>query len=320
MRRGWATLKGTLWPQIAAVLVLYGAGVATIPGFGTWRSLAAMLVLAAFAGIASAGQTVVALLGGIDLSIPGVMALANIMTAQLTDDGWPFVATLALILVFAVAIGALNGWISKRLEINPLIVTLGTGAIIGGAILVWTGGQATGFAPKWLSAFVSPSAKTFGLAVPPVVVFWAVFAGVLLILLNRTPFGRRLYAAGANDRAAEIALVPTTRIWTLAFALSATAAAIAGVLLAGFTGQGEARVAEPYLFTTIAAVVIGGTSLVGARGGYMRTVLGVLALIEITTLLVANNLSAALQQALLGVIVLAVVATYGREPPIRDRL
>jgi ribose transport system permease protein len=316
----WSRLKRTLWPQVAAMVVLYLVGALTIPGFTGPNSLVAMLVLASFIGIAATGQTLVCLLGGIDLSIPGMIALANIMTAQLSGYGWPFPLTLALILAIAAAIGAFNGWIAKALAVNPLILTLGTGSIIAGAILLWTGGAATGFAPQWLNRFVSPAADTLGIPVPPVLVLWAVLAAFVLVLLNRTPFGRATYATGANDTAASIALVPTTRIWTLSFAISAVFAAIAGVLLAGFTSQGEPTVADSYLFSTIAAVVIGGTSLVGARGGYARTVLGAIVLTEITTLLIANNLGPALQQALLGLVIIAVVATYGREAAVGDRL
>ena len=320
MKQFVASLRRTIWPQLFAIVVLYGLGVLTISGAGNWRSVLAVLVLASFIGIAAAGQTVVALLGGIDLAIPGVIALANIATAQLTGAGWPFWIVAPGILGLAAMVGAFNGAISKSLSINPLIVTLGVSAILTGAILVWTGGQPTGYAPKWLNAFVAPSGKTFGVPIPPVLVFWAIGAVLLVVLLRRTPFGKQVYAAGASLRAADLALVPTTRVWTLAFMLSGITAAITGILLAGFTTQGDPRIATPYLFSTIASVVIGGTSLIGARGGYLRTVLGAIILTEITTLLVANSFGAATQQVLLGVIILAVVATYGREQPVSNRL
>ncbi len=320
MRRLVAALRKTIWPQIFAIAALYGLGVLTINGSGSWRSVQAVCVLASFVGIAAAGQTVVALLGGIDLAIPGVIAFANVATAQLTGDHWPFWIVAPGILILSAAVGAFNGAISKSFNINPLIVTLGVSAILTGAILVWTGGQPTGYAPKWLNGFVAPSGTTFGLPLPPVLAFWGVVAILLVVLLRRTVFGKHVYASGASLPAADLALVPTTRVWTLAFALSGITAAITGILLAGFTTQGDPRIATPYLFNTIASVVIGGTSLVGARGGYLRTVLGAIILTEITTLLVANRFSAATQQVLLGAIILAVVATYGREQAVSDRL
>jgi len=320
MRRLWDSAQRTIWPQLAAIVILYGIGLLTISGFGTWRSILAMLVLASFVGIAAAGQTMVALLGGIDLSIPGVIALANIATAELTGAGWPFWQVALLLVVLSLGIGAFNGFVSSAFRINPLIVTLGAGSVITGAILVWTGGQPTGRAPGWLNAFVAPSGTTFGLPVPPILVLWAAFAVAVIILLRRTAYGKRVYAVGASQPAARFALASTERIWTLTFALSAVAAAVTGVMLAGFSTQGDIRIAAPYLFSTIASVVIGGTSLVGARGGYGRTILGAIILTEITTLLVANGMGAAAQQTLLGIIILVVVASYGREPSVAQRL
>lgn len=320
MKKSWASIRQTVWPQVVALVALYAIGMVTINGFGSWRSILAMLVLASFVGIAATGQTVVALLGGIDLAIPGIMALANIATAELTGQGWPFWVVGPAILIVSALLGAFNGFISRALSINPLIVTLGVSAIIMGAILAWTGGQPTGFAPKWLDQFVAPSGNILGLPVPPVLGFWAVIAIVVMVLLRRTVFGKQVYASGASLPAARLSLVPTTKIWTLAFGLSGVTAALTGILLSGFTTQGDARVSAPYLFNTIASVVIGGTSLVGARGGYARTVLGAIILTEITTLLVANNFSAPTQQVLLGVIILVVVATYGREQSVSARL
>jgi ribose transport system permease protein len=315
-----AALRHTVWPQLIALVGLYLIGVLTIGGFASWRSVLAILVLASFVGIAAAGQTVVALLGGIDLAIPGIIAFANIATAELTGDGYPFWIVAPGILVLSALIGAFNGFISKALSINSLIVTLGVSSIIMGGILAWTGGQPTGYAPKWLNAFVAPSGTILGFPLPPVLVFWAALAVVVFVLLRRTAFGKQVYGSGASLLAARLALVPTTRIWTLAFALSGVTAALTGILLAGFTTQGDPRISAPYLFNTIASVVIGGTSLIGARGGYVRTILGAIILTEITTLLVANNFGAAQQQVLLGVVILLVVATYGREPTVSDRL
>jgi ribose transport system permease protein len=305
---------------LIALVALYLMGVLTIGGFASWRSVLAILVLASFVGIAAAGQTVVALLGGIDLAIPGIIAFANIATAELTGDGYPFWIVAPGILILSALIGAFNGFISKALSINSLIVTLGVSSIIMGGILAWTGGQPTGYAPKWLNAFVAPSGTTLGVPLPPVLVFWVALAVVIFVLLRRTVFGKQVYGSGASLVAARLALVPTTRIWTLAFALSGVTAALTGILLAGFTTQGDPRISAPYLFNTIASVVIGGTSLIGARGGYVRTILGAIILTEITTLLVANNFGAAQQQVLLGVVILLVVATYGREPTVSDRL
>ena len=136
----------------------------------------------------------------------------------------------------------------------------------------------------------------------------------------RTTVGRRLYATGANPRAARLALVSTSRVWTGTFAASAFFSAVAGTLLVGFSGTGLFNIGDPYLFTSIASVVIGGTSLLGARGDYLRTVLGALILIQTTTILIGRGYDAPTQQVILGVLIVIFVATYARESHVRTRI
>jgi ribose transport system permease protein len=320
--RGARRLAGRLPVlQIAALLVLYLVGQAAIDGYGSQSSILSMLVLASFLGIAAAGQTFAILLGGIDLSVPFLIGAGNVLVSQLSGGKhWPFALAVLFIVAMAFAVGAANGYISHRFEIHPLIVTLGVGSMVGGGVLVWTHARLTGSAPSWLGELVSPGGDVAGIAIPPVVLLWLVLALVVVLVLSKTRAGRELYATGANPAAARLALVSTTRVWTGAFAASAVCAALAGILLAGFSGTGLFDIGTPYLFTTIASVVIGGTSLLGARGDYLRTVLGALILTQITTLLIGMGLSAAMQQAVLGIVIVLVVATYARESHVRDRI
>jgi ribose transport system permease protein len=139
-----------------------------------------------------------------------------------------------------------------------------------------------------------------------------------VFVLHRTVYGRRLYALGSNLKAAELALVRPVAMWTVTFALSAMFAALAGILLLGFTGSSSATVGTPYLFQTVSAVVIGGTALIGGRGGFVGTVAGAVVLIELRTLLIGMGLSESMVQASLGVLILALVAAYGRDQHIRN--
>jgi ribose transport system permease protein len=323
LRAGAARVAGSRLPVVQLVLLgaLFVYGSATIDGFAQAPSLRSMLVLATFLGIAAAGQTLVILLGGIDLSTPFLIGAANVLAAELTGGrGWPLGLAIAFIAVLALTIGALNGWLSHRFAIHPLIVTLGTGSMAVGGVLVWTQARLTGAVPGSLSDFVSPAQDTWFLPVPPVVVFWAALTVVVTVALLRTRAGRRLYAVGASPPAARLALVRTTRVWTGAFAVSALASAGAGILLAGFSGTGLFTIGDPYLFTSIAAVVLGGTSLRGARGDYVRTAIGALILILTTTIMVGKGISAPGQQVILGVLILIFVTSYGREPHVRTRV
>lgn len=307
---------------VAATLavVIFAIGALTIDGFSRLFSLRAMLVLAAFLGIAAIGQTLAVLLAGIDLSIPFLIGFGNVVAAKLTGDGMPFWQTVIIVLSMALAIGAFNGFVSSRLKVHPLILTLGVGFIVEGAILLWTKGFPTGSAPKFVTQFVSIGSTLGPFPFPGLVLFWFLLAVVIVFLLRDTVFGRQLYALGANPGAAALALVRPVKIWTIAFALSAFFAALAGILLLGFTGSAMAAVGTPYMFQTIGAVVIGGTAMIGGRGSYLGTVIGSFALIELTTVLRGFGLPDSLVPAALGLLIIMLVSVYGRESHVRDRV
>lgn len=308
---------------LGALLVAIGlhlCGTFLIDGYSSSFSIRAMLVLASLLALASIGQTLVIILGGIDLSIPFIIGFANVVTAQLYGDGMNFALVCLIVILLACLIGAFNGAVSAGLSIHPLIVTLGVGTIVQGSVLLWTGGFPSGSAPQALSNFVSIGGTAAGLPVPWLVPSFAVLAGILTVLLGRTPYGRKVYALGSNPGAAPLALISPIAIWTMTFALSAFFAAIAGILLLGFTGSAYAEVGQPYLFQTIAAVVIGGTALVGGRGSYAGTVAGALVLIELNTLLIGLGLQPSVVQAALGVVIIGLVSLYGRDPHVRTRI
>ena len=277
-----------------------------------------MLVLATLLGIAAIGQTLVIIIGGIDLSIPFVIGFANVVAASLYGDGMPFILVLPIVVGLSMMVGAFNGALSSTLAIHPLIVTLGTGTALQGAVQLWTAGFPAGAAPSYVTKFVSIGGTIGPVPVPWLIPAFIVLAALIILALSRTVYGRRLYALGSNPRAARLALVDPIRMWTITFALSAGFAALAGILLLGFSGAAYARVGEPYLFQTIAAVVIGGTALVGGAGGYLGTIAGALCLIELATVLVGLGLKPPLVRSTLGVTIVALVAIYGREPHVRE--
>jgi ribose transport system permease protein len=302
---------------ILLAIALHVLGSILIDGYSSEFTLRSMLVLASLLGVASIGQTLVVLIGGIDLSTPFVIGFANVVAAQLYGDGMNFALVCLMVGVLALVIGAVNGALSSTLAIHPLIVTLGVGTAIQGAVLLWTAGFPTGSAPETVTKFVSIGGHAGPLPVPWLVPSFLVVIAIMSVVLARTPFGRRLYAVGSNPRAAPYALISPRAVWTTTYALSALFAAAAGVLLLGFTGSAYGDVGQPYLFQTIAAVVIGGTTLVGGRGGLIGTAAGALVLSEINTLLIGLGLSPAMVEAALGVLIVALVSLYGREPHVR---
>jgi ribose transport system permease protein len=197
-------------------------------------------------------------------------------------------------------------------------VTLGVGALLSGVLTGWVSGAVSGTPPSWTSSAVSVTTSTFGIPVPPIVSIWAVLAVVAGIVLARTRAGRSLYLNGTNPVAARRALVRTGWTWTAGFIVSALLATFAGILLAG-DGGGNLSAGDPYLFQALTAVIVGGT-MFGGRGDYWRTVLGALILTVVTYLLEAHNYSTGVQEMVYGVLIMVVVAAYGRERRIRDRV
>ncbi len=306
--------------QLLALVILFVWGALGVTDFTSELSIKAMLVSAAFLGLAGAGQTLVVLVGGIDFSIPAFIAAGSIIISELCGShGWSFIPACAVIIMLGFALGAANGYVSHRFTIQPLVVTLGMSSLVTGALLVWTKGAATGSAPAFLGRLTSVGGTTFGIGIPPIVVIWVVFAIVLGFGLSRTRAGRRLYATGSNPVAADLSLIRTRRVWVVTFGLSALFASLLGVLLAGYIGSGNISLGDPYLFEGLAAVIVGGTAF-GARGDYWKTVLGALLLTVLSTVLVGKGYSSADQQIIFGVLILIVVAGYGRGPRMRDRI
>ncbi len=307
--------------QIVALVVIFLWGASTIDGYASGPSVKSMLVLGAMLGLSALPQTLVVLLGGLDLSVPGFIAVGGVLTTQLGGGHhWSVVAVIALIVAVCAVAGAFSGAVCHRFAVNPLIVTLGMYAMVEGGILVWTKGTITATPPASLSTWTSAVGTTFGIGVPPVVVLWAVVALVAGVILARTVPGRRLYAAGMNLRAARVARLRTNRIWTAVFALSAVLSGLTGLLVAGYSSGASPAMGDPYLFQGLAAVIVGGTVIGGARGDYWRTVLGALILTALTTILVGKGFDNADTQILFGLIILVVVGAYGRSQHLTDRV
>jgi len=305
--------------QVVALAALYIVGAATVPGWTARSTLTSMLVMAALLGMAGIGQTIVVLGGGIDFSVGAFITAGGVFMVELPSvDHWPVWA--AIVVAFAVAVvgGVLNGVISYTFKVEALVVTLGIGALLDGVLSGWVNGSVYGTPPGWTATAVSVLSDTFGLPVPPVVVIWVLLAVAIGVVLARTSAGRSLYLNGANPVAARRALVRTSRTWIAGFVVSAVLATFTGILLAG-EGGGNLGSGDPYLFQALTAVIVGGT-MFGGRGDYWRTVLGALILTVVTYLLEAHNFSAGVQEMVYGALIMIVVAAYGRERRIRDRV
>ncbi|PWE54961.1 inner-membrane translocator [Metarhizobium album] len=305
---------------------LFSVGSMNIEGFASGNNIKSMLLFASFLGLASIGQTLVALLGGLDLSIPFIIGAANVGLLYLIGLGVPpWLATL-IVLAIGALFGVINGFLSYKLQGQALIVTLGTGFAISGGVQIVTSigsaysGNVFGTVPAWLSNISAMNGSTFGLSFPPVIAIWALIALILILALRLTVYGRFLYALGVNRTSASRVMISEMRYWVIAYALSGFFAALTGGLLLGWSGGGFIGVGDQYLFLTLAAVVVGGTSLLGGAGGYGFTVIGVLVLQVLSSFLVGIGLDFKWQQFIFGLLILPMVALYARSPHIRTQI
>lgn len=298
----------------------------TIEGFLSGPNIKAILLFAAFLGIACIGQTLVALMGGLDLSIPFVIGASNIGLLFLISLGVPSFVAAGFVLIIGGVIGFINGVLSYKLQGQALIMTLGMGFAVAGLTQILTsigsafGGNVFGTVPPWLQNLAAMNGQTFGLGFPPTILIWIVLAIIVIVALRYSAYGRYIYALGGNRQSAKLIGVSEFKYWTLAYTLSGVFAALTGSLLLGWSGGGFIGVGDPYLFTTLAAVVIGGTSLIGGNGGYGFTVIGVLVLQVLSSFLIGIGLKYEWQQFIFGLLILPMVALYGRSPHIRAQV
>ncbi len=261
--------------------------------------------LAIFAGC----QTMAMLTGGIDLSIGTVATMAAFIVATQGVHHDPAVA-IAIALTPALVIGLANGIGIGVFRVHPLIMTLGTGLIGTGVLQVYqrtviATGTAVPPGLAWLG-----TGLTWG--IPNALLLFIPVAGFILFLLNRTGFGRLLYAVGDNERAAKLSGVQYWQVILVLYVLCSLLAGIAGLLYIGLIKSASLSLAEPLVLPSVAAAVIGGTSIFGGRGGYLGSIVGALILRVLITLLTILQMPEGARQILSGLIVLGVTAAYLR--------
>jgi ribose transport system permease protein len=307
--------------QLVVLAVVLAWGATQIEGFASPPALRATLVIASLLALASLGQTLVILIGGLDLAVPGYITVGAVAATQLGGaNEWPLWAVTLLTIAVCALAGGICGAICHYFAVQSLVVTLGMYSMLVSGVLVLTKANIVGAPPAVLREWTSVIGTTFGLPVPPVVVLAAAVLLVASVVLARTPMGRRLYATGANPRAAEGLLLRTGRVRVGVFAIGAVSAGLAGMLIAGFASGATPMIGDPYFYSGLAAVLVGGTALGSARGDYLRTVLGALILTVLTTILLGQGFDEGDTRILFGIAIVLVVLAYGRQRRLRDRL
>ncbi|TKD44707.1 MAG: ABC transporter permease [Mesorhizobium sp.] len=279
-------------------------------GFGAYGHLRYLVELAAVIGLVAAGQTFVVIAGGIDLSVAAIVTVSAVSLPLLSWQADPTGLTAVLaVLALATTIGLVNGLGVALLRVHPMIMTLAMATFLQGLLIIIAGGSAvTAENPlvRWLG-----NARPAG--IPAGVLLWVAVSVIVLTAMHATSFGARLFAMGANPLAAALSGVPVASTTLAVYGISGFTSGLAGVLVLGMNGQGYVGIGDPYLLASIAAVVLGGTSILGGLGTYAGTIPGAILLVTITALITVVNASPGWRSILFGSLILGLLLLSGRE-------
>ena len=263
------------------------------------------LQVGAFLGIVAAGMMLVILLGHIDLSVPWTLA-AGAMLGTAVGGPWALPVGLAV----GMSVGLVNGLGVAYLRVPSMIFTLGVNAVMRGFMVMLTGG----YAPQSIATpFMTWLATGNVLGIPMPLIVWALISVLIVLLLQRTPLGRYIYAIGNRERAAYLCGIDTRLVLILAFVICGGCSSLAGVLLAGYSTNAYQSMGDPYLLPAIAAVVIGGTHILGGRGRYLGTVVGTILIVLLTSVLSVMQMPEAGRQIIYGAVIILMLLVYGRQ-------
>ncbi len=259
----------------------------------------------AFLGIAAAGMMMVILLGQIDLSIPWTMTAAAMMATTVGGE-----MAVPAGLAVGLAVGLFNGFGVAFLRIPSMIFTLGVDSVMRGLMVAHTGGFSPTTEATPLMKLLS-SSKIFGFF-PTAILVWAGVSLIIWAILTRTGFGRSIYSVGNSEGAAFLSGIRTRRVIIGSFVTSSLCAAMAGILLAGYASKAYQGMGNEYLLPAIAAVVIGGTHILGGRGRYVGTLVGVVLLVLLKSVLTIMQMPEAGRQVIYGAFIICMLLVYGR--------
>ena len=300
---------------IIAVL-LYLITIVIVPTALSARALTTIGMLVILLSFAAAGQTIVLIGGGLDLSVGAVMSSAAIITAAVMNgqDG-NFIPAFFAVIAMGAAIGLVNGVCTTKIGLPPLIVTLVISNVVSRLQYVLTEGRPFGFpSPLFIQSIIY---RFFG-HIPSLVLYAFVFFPLVFYLLNRSGFGRQLYLVGNNAEAARLSGINVNKIKVLSYVFSGMFAAFAGMLGAGFRQIVQCQMFDNYAFESLIAVIIGGTTFAGGVGTYSGSIAGSLVMVVLSNMLTTLGFSPPIRNIVFGGVLLLLLVMYNRKKPVRQ--
>ncbi|NLN69602.1 MAG: ABC transporter permease [Chloroflexi bacterium] len=305
---------------IAVVLFLLSgllpAGYSTLQG--AIRQGLNILRLASFIAIIGAGQTLVIISGGegIDLSAAPIVTIGALLTYMIINGQNSLILpVLLLVIAVGAVIGLVNGLGITYLKISPFVMTLVMAGVVQGILILWTKGYYEGKVAPIMTQLI---ARDLVWGIPGMIFLWVIIGILMTLLLERTRYGKQLFAIGVNRTAARLSGVTVNRMVLFTYVLAGAMAAFSGFLLVGYTQNAGPILGNQYLFPSIIAVAIGGTQMSGGKGSYIGTIAGAIVIQLISSLLTTMQLPQALQQIIYGTLLVIILIIYGREKGLRS--
>lgn len=303
--QGWRfSAAGRFLVPVISLALLLAATMVLAPVFFLPTNLSNVGRQAAFLGVVAIGQTLVMLVGGIDLSVAAVMVAAMTIVAQTTsgrDDTLLFALTFAF--AFGIAVGLTNAFLVIVRRVPPFVTTLAMLILVEGVLLFWTGGIQVGSIPPGLRPL---GIGRVGPITAPVLVLLLV-AAVAIFTLRRTVLGRAIYATGGNPLAARLSGIWTNTVITSAYVLCSVLAILAGLMLSGYIGYTDQYLGQGFELDSIAAAVVGGASFFGGKGSVLGTLFGVAVIVVLNNLIVLLGYGVSVQLIVTGTVIIAAI-------------
>jgi ribose transport system permease protein len=306
-------------PARMAVIIsffLFTATVAINPSSLNMNALSSILFLTLLLSFASAGQTMVLIGGGLDFTVGAMMSSAAILTTYLMDSQngrFPLVFILAM--AMGAAVGFLNGFCSVKIELSPFIVTMAISNVVTRMSYVFTQGSPSGYpSENFVNSVIG---KIFGF-LPGLALYAMVLWPLVFFLLNRSRFGKQLYIMGNNPVAAQLTGVKVGKIRILMYVFSAMLASFAGMLGAAYMKLARCQIFDDYAFSSLVAVIVGGTAFTGGIGTYTGSIAGALLMTVMSNGLTVLQLSQPMRNIVQGVVMVLLLIMYNRERAVRQ--
>ena len=301
---------------VIIALLIYGFTVYMVPTALNVNALGTLLMLTLLLSFASAGQTIVMIGGGIDLTVGAVMSSSAVITTVIMDaqDG-RVLQVFAVVMALGATVGFINGICTNRIGLPPLIVTLAIGNVVTQMSYLYTGGTPWG----WVGpAFVSTVTHRFFGFIPSLTLYALVIIPLVFYILYRSRFGRQLFLVGTSNEAARLCGINVNKVKVISYIISGMFSAFTGMLAVAMWRSSRNQMFDAYAFNSLIAVVVGGTAFSGGIGSYSGTIAGAMLMTMLNNCLTALNISGPVRNVVFGIVLALLLVMYNRKKPVRQ--